>query len=391
MLVRESADTRDAPLRILHVFRAPIGGLFRHVTDLAREQIARGHKVGIIADSLTGGEMAEKRFAELLPHLVLGLTRLPIRRLPHPSDIAVAVAVNRRAAALQPDIVHGHGSKGGVYARMTTLLPSVTSDPVRVYTPHGGSLNYEPGSVSHRVFMGMEGLLAKRTDALLFESAFIAGRFETFVGKPKCLARIIPNGISEREFAPVEPKAEAADILFVGEFRKAKGIDTLIDAIALLKQRGLSPSVALVGDGRDRDALVARATTAGVAGQLTFAPPLPAREAFMRGKAMVVPSRFESLPYIVLEAAGARLPLIATNVGGMAEIFGPYADRLIEPDNPSLLAGAIQRLLAESAEERAGTARGLAEYVASRFSVSQMAEHILQGYRDAMAARGAGP
>jgi glycosyltransferase involved in cell wall biosynthesis len=323
MLVRKSAGTRDAPLRILHVFRAPIGGLFRHVIDLSREQIARGHKVGIIADSLTGGAMAEKRFAELLPHLALGLTRMPIRRLPHPSDLTTAIAVSRRVSALDPDVVHGHGSKGGVYARRTGLLPGGMKKPVRVYTPHGGSLNYEPGSLSHRFFMGMESLLATRTDALLFESAFIAGRFETFVGKPKCLARVIPNGISEREFTPVEPDTKAADILFVGEFRKAKGIETLIDAIALLKQRGLSPSVALVGDGPDRDALVTRAATAGVAGQLTFAPPLPAREAFTRGRAMVVPSRFESLPYNVLEAAGARVPLIATNVGGMSEIFGP--------------------------------------------------------------------
>ena len=43
------------PLNILHVFRAPVGGLFRHVLDLSREQIARGHRVGLIADLRTGG------------------------------------------------------------------------------------------------------------------------------------------------------------------------------------------------------------------------------------------------------------------------------------------------------------------------------------------------
>ncbi len=190
-----SGERADAPLRILHVLRAPVGGLFRHVQDISREQVARGHEVGIIADSLTGGEMAETQLAALLPHLALGLLRLPIRRFPHPSDITAAFAISRRIAALRPDIVHGHGSKGGVYARLTGRLPGGKS-PIRVYTPHGGSLNYEPGSHRHRLFMALEGLLSARTDALLFESAFIAGRFETFVGRPRGLARIIPNGIS---------------------------------------------------------------------------------------------------------------------------------------------------------------------------------------------------
>jgi len=386
--VLQSAEIRDAPLRILHVLRAPVGGLFRHVTDLAREQIARGHKVGIIADSLAGGEMAERQFVALLPNLALGLTRLPIRRLPHPSDLSAAIAVNRHVAALKPDVVHGHGSKGGVYARMTGFL-SGRESPVRIYTPHGGSLNYEPGSLSHRVFMTMEALLAARTDALLFESAFIADRFEAFVGRPKGLARIIPNGISSAEFAPVDAQPDAADLLYVGEFRDAKGIDTLIDAVALLKARGLAPSVALIGDGPDRALLEARAARAGVAGQMAFGGPRRARAAFALGKAMVVPSRFESLPYIVLEAVGARIPLVATNVGGMAEIFGPYADRLIAADDPEILADAVQRLLAEAPEERRRKARALADYVASRFSVSQMAEQIIQGYRDAIAVRSA--
>jgi len=385
--VLQSAETRDAPLRIVHVLRAPVGGLFRHVQDLSREQTARGHEVGIIADSLTGGDMAEKQLAALAPRLSLGIMRLPIHRLPHPSDLSAGIAVNRRIAALRPDIIHGHGSKGGVYARMTGLLAGGKS-PVRIYTPHGGSLNYEPGSLSHRVFMAMEALLAARTDALLFESAFIAGRFEAFVGKPKGLARIIPNGISDAEFAPVEPQPDAADLLYVGEFRDAKGLDTLIDALALLARRDLAPSVMLIGDGPDRAALEARAGQMGLAGQIRFGKPRPAREAFALGKAMVVPSRFESLPYIVLEAAGARIPLVATNVGGMAEIFGPYADRLIAADNPEILAGALQRLLEEPPEQRVQKAQALADHVAARFSVSHMAEKVIEGYRDALAARG---
>lgn len=380
-----SAEEADAPLRILHVLRAPVGGLFRHVQDLTREQIARGHKVGIVADSLTGGEMAERQLAELFPHLALGLLRVPIRRLPHPSDLVAAIVIARRVAALRPDVVHGHGSKGGVYARLTGLL-SGNRSPVRVYTPHGGSLNFEPGSRRHRVFMAIERVLAARTDALLFESAFIAGRFETFVGKPKGLARTIPNGVSPAEFIPVEPRPDAADLLYVGEFRRAKGVDTLIDALNLLARDNIRPSLLMVGDGPEAEILVARAEQAGVGGQLTLHARMPARDAFALGRTMVLPSRFESLPYIALEAAGAMLPLVATDVGGMPEIYGPYADRLIACDNPQILAATLRAALAET-EGRRAKAAALHDFVASRFTVDRMVNDILQGYRDALAAR----
>ncbi len=384
--MQHSPERADAPLRILHVLRAPVGGLFRHVSDLSREQTARGHEVGLIADSLTGGEMAEAQLAALRPHLALGVLRLPIRRLPHPSDLWAAIAVNRRVAALRPDVVHGHGSKGGVYARLTGLFAGEKS-PIRVYTPHGGSLNYEPGALPHRIFMTIERLLAARTDALLFESAFIAARFERFVGKPRRLARIIPNGISASEFTPVEARADAADLLYVGELRDVKGLDTLIDAVALMARRGATPSVRLIGDGPSRALLETRAIRAGVAGQISFGTPRPAREAFAQGKVMVVPSRLESLPYVVLEAAGARVPLLATNVGGMPEIFGRLADRLIPANDPERLATALESLLAEPPESRASRAEALAEHVASRFSLSRMADEVTESYYAARRSR----
>lgn len=384
----QTEKSPHAPLRILHVLRAPVGGLFRHVLDLAREQIARGHQVGLVADSLTGGDMADKHLAALAPDLALGVVRLPIHRLPHPTDLTAVVAVNRRIAEVKPDVVHGHGSKGGAFARSSGLLSGKKS-PIRVYTPHGGSLNYRLGSIAHRAFMVMERLLAARTDALLFESAFIASRFETFVGNPKGLARIIPNGVSLAELEPVEPAANAADLLYVGEFRFAKGLDTFVDALALLAQKGVKPRALIIGDGPDRAMLEERATLHGLTSQVDFGAPRPARAAFALGRVMVVPSRFESLPYVVLEAAGAQIPLVATNVGGMSEIFGPYADRLIAADDSEILAEALAQALTEAPETRAEKARALAEYVASRFSISGMVDDILQGYRDAIAARGA--
>src|SRR4051812_18613130 len=127
-------------LRILHVLRSPVGGLFRHVIDLARGQAARGHRVGIVADSTTGGERADAAFAILAPHLTLGLSRVPMSRRIGASDISAQRHVAQRARDTASQVLHGHGAKGGAYARL------VGPRAIRVYTPHGGSLHYDRGS-----------------------------------------------------------------------------------------------------------------------------------------------------------------------------------------------------------------------------------------------------
>lgn len=128
----------DQPLRILHAVRAPVGGIFRHILDLAQGQIERGHHVGIIADSLTGGERADTALKEIAPRLKLGVHRIAIRREPFPTDILVWMQFMRLIAKLKPQVLHGHGAKAGAFVR---LKPG-SRDIIRVYTPHGGSLHY---------------------------------------------------------------------------------------------------------------------------------------------------------------------------------------------------------------------------------------------------------
>src|SRR6202050_994446 len=69
-----------ASLNILHILRAPVGGLFRHVLDIARGQAERGHRVGLVADTLTGGSRADAALAELAPKLAFGVRRFAISR-----------------------------------------------------------------------------------------------------------------------------------------------------------------------------------------------------------------------------------------------------------------------------------------------------------------------
>jgi glycosyltransferase involved in cell wall biosynthesis len=100
---------------------------------------------------------------------------------------------------------------------------------------------------------------------------------------------------------------------------------------------------------------------------------------------MVAPSRFESLPYVVLEAAAGSKPLITTRVGGIPEIYGPLADRLVPPGDAAALAKAIAAAL-DNPAEAAETARKLHDRVKAGFSVETMADGVIEGYRDALAA-----
>lgn len=372
-----------APLNILHVLRTPVGGLFRHVLDLTRGQIARGHKVGLVMDADTGGPRADAALAELAPSLALGLSRHAMRRTPGAADIAALTHVMRRIGATRADVVHGHGAKGGAYAR----LARNAAQPIRVYTPHGGSLHFERGTLAGRLYLGIERLLMSRSDLIVFESAYSAEVFRRKVGAPLGLARVVHNGVTAGEFEPVAVAAEATDLLFIGELRHLKGVDVLIEAIARLHGRGRRVTATIVGAGAERAQFERQAKGLCLGDTVHFAGPMPAREAFALGRVLVVPSRAESLPYVVLEAGAAGKPLLASRVGGIAEILGPDAGRLVPPDDAEALSEAILGSL-DRADDTAAAAAALRQRIARDFSVDTMADGVLAAYAEAMAARG---
>lgn len=371
---------RSSFLRILHVVRAPVGGLFRHVCDLAHRQADRGHSVGVIADSTTGGASAAATLASLAPRLALGVHRIPIARDVGLSDLAGLARVFRTVRGVAPDVLHGHGAKGGACAR---LAPGTS---IRVYTPHGGSLHYGPGTLRGTIYGAMERALAPRTDLFLFESSYARDAYIARMGSPPGVVRVVCNGVDESEFVPVTPAADATDFVFLGELRSLKGVDILLEALASLHKNGRRLTLTIVGEGRDGEALRAQAARLGISQAVRFAGFRAAREAFGLGRILVLPSRKESLPYVVLEAAAAGIPIIATNVGGIPEIFGPLSHRLIPPEDPAALAASAMAMLDDPSGVRAAT-EAIRMRVQRLFSLDAMVTGILDAYREALTAR----
>jgi glycosyltransferase involved in cell wall biosynthesis len=372
----------DQPLRILHAVRAPVGGIFRHILDLANGQADRGHHVGIIADSLTGGERAEAALAEIAPRLKLGVHRLAIRREPLPTDILVWAHFMRLIRRLKPDVLHGHGAKAGAFIR----LKASSKGTIRVYTPHGGSLHYPLNSLKGALYSRLERALMDSTDLFLFESAFARDTYQRTIGAPKGLVRCVFNGVTADEFDPIVKAADATDIIYVGEFRHIKGADLLIDAVARLRADSKPVTLTLAGDGEEIENLKAQIHRLGLTEAVCFIGHVKARYGFSKGTLLVVPSRGDSMPYVVIEAAAAGIPMVAANVGGIPEIFGSHTDALFAPNIVGAMADAIEAAIEDSAAALA-RAKSLRERIFLHFSQNAMVEGVLAGYRDAFADR----
>ena len=108
----------EKPLRILQILRAPVGGLFRHVNDLTQALSARGHEIGIAVDSLAADDLTAGRLEKLRPFARLGVHMLPMPRVVGIGDLTTPRAVRKLAREHGIDMLHGHGAKGGLYARL---------------------------------------------------------------------------------------------------------------------------------------------------------------------------------------------------------------------------------------------------------------------------------
>ncbi len=355
-------------MKILHVFRSPVGGLFRHVCDLVEAQHAAGYKTGILCDSLAGGDYSAKLIEKLGPFCELGIKRMPMPRMPAMSDWPNIAHTAKIASDMGVNILHGHGSKGGLFARMAGRRIGRPS----VYTPHGGVLNYSWASASGPLFLGTEKLLVRVGSGLAFVCDYERQTFDQKIGirgKPYIVAH---NGLWPREFQRVVPDKDASDLIFAGEMRYNKGVDLLLEALVSLNKERRT-TLTLAGDGVQFEEYKALAITLGLTDVVRFVGRVPIQQAFRQGRIFVMPSRFESFPYVLMEAIAAELPVISTRIGGVAEVVP--ASMLTASVSVEAIARKIRDVLAHESEASA-QAKVLAASLAATTTVMEMTKKI---------------
>ena len=375
-----------AGLKVLHVFRPPKGGVFRHVCDLVAAQQAIGFHVGLLCDSQGADSEAERLLCELEPYCELGVHRVRFRRTPTLSDLFVSHYLNKRFANQQLDIIHGHGAKGGVVARLVARSLGARA----IYTPHGGSMHFQSNTLSGATFLGVEKLLRGRTDGIIFESGFVEQVYEQKVGRGCFETRVIRNGLRSEEFEPLETQTTGADFVFLGELRQLKGITVLVEACTRLAERGNDFSLNIVGSGPDEQRLKRLLSEHNLGQQVRLLGPIyPARNALKQGQCLVLPSLAESMPYVVMESLAAGIPVIATDVGGLPELFKGHEACLLPAGNAEALALRMEQFLRDARPFRQQM-NVLREGLRQRFQFDEMVGSVEKFYQQVLSVdRGA--
>jgi len=148
----------------------------------------------------------------------------------------------------------------------------------------------------------------------------------------------------------IKEQSNGYDVLFVGRLERAKGVDILLESIKLLKSKyRRSLKIGLVGSGSLEKKLKTTAEKLKISENVEFLGIRKDIDTLMqKSKIFVLPSRWEGLPMVILEAMASGIPIVATKVGGIPEIIEDGKDGiLVEPENPEELAKAILRLLSD--------------------------------------------
>lgn len=375
-------------MTVLHIAQPTEGGVAAVVTDLTERQHAHGERVVVAcpADGRLAGD-ASRAGAEVLTWQA--------RRPPGPSLRAEVADVRRVLAQVRPDLVHLHSSKAGLAGRLAIRgrLPTV-------FQPHAWSFAAVRGPMAvasaqwerYGARWSHQLVCVSETELRDGRAAGVRGA-ASVVRNGVDLDRYTPDGASARARARqgLDLPAHTPLAVCVGRICRQKGQDVLLAAWPAVSAAVPGATLALVGDGPDEAAARASAPP-GVrfAGNVTDPRPW-----YLAADVVVLPSRWEGMALVPLEAMACGRPVLLTDVPGAAESLPPeqVADCLVPIEDPKALARALTGLLSdrESGEKLGAAAR---THMREHHDVSRVADQVFAVYDQAIGAcrsRGGGP
>lgn len=360
-----------------------MGGADKQLLSAAQEIRSRGHEVLIVSLTPLGPMGLEARSIGI-PTESLGMRR-------GFADPRGLVRLVRLVRAWRPDVLHSHMVHANIMAR--TLRPFVRV-PAMVSTIHN---IYEGG----RLRMAAYRLTNRLVDQMTIVSQAAADRFVTEGIVPKELLRVIPNGVDTDRFRNVPASARESwrrslgveqefVWLAIGRFEIAKDYPNMLRGFVRVRERHLGAVLLLVGQGSLQGETEALAQAPGLGGAVRF---LGVRhdipELMSAADGYVLSSAWEGMPMVLLEAAAAGLPIVATMVGGNHEVVSDgESGFLVPPRDHDALGSAMLRLMGLSAAQRRAMGEGGREHVRTRYGVGQVAERWESLYREVLARKG---
>ena len=367
-------------LSILHVAApASAGGLERVVHSLAIGHHERSHRIRVVA--LIGRGEDGSPFLDPLEAADVEVHTLSVTRT---SVLAERRFLRELCLRERPDVVHTHGYRPDI---VDGPLAHRLGIPI-CSTEHG--MSFMGGLTTIYEWLQLRSL--RRFDAVAAVSRPIASALER-TGVPRECIHWLPNAWADRvEFLErgaarraLELPADGAVVGFVGRLIPAKGGDVCLRALARIAD--LPFRVAMIGDGSERGALEALASSLGIAdrvrfyGEITNAAPL-----FRAFDLFVLSSRTEGSPIVLLEAMAAGVPIAAATVGGVSEALGADEAWLVPAEDPEALAAAMRDALSGRAGAQRRAERA-SERLAGAYALQPWLDAYEEFYREAIRNR----
>ena len=369
-------------MRVLHFIQPSPnrgGDPLAHVSGLAKAQAKAGLEVGILcvdngANSVVAPalEKLEKSCSLGIKHLTLDL-RAPLQALKAVGPrLHIAHKFLEQSA---PDLLHFHAEEDAINALSLRLVMHRKKNALFVYSPDESQLSANSGKwlLSHPARQ-----LDQLASGIVFNSAASEKSYHEQFGAQSYRAAIIYDGLDEEDFAPRQIIDMASDFLYVGELKANRGINTLIAAVGRLKKDHVAETL-IVGAGPREKELRAQVERYGLSHQIFFNAPLCTKTAFLKGGCLLFPSKTDSIPIILLQAAAAGVPMILADTGGIRELVGDINMPLIAPNDTESLLREMSAYR-ENPHVFLGRAAALKQRVEKQFTAQRMATEMTAFY-----------
>ncbi|KKS26440.1 MAG: Glycosyl transferase group 1 [Parcubacteria group bacterium GW2011_GWA2_42_11] len=367
--------------KILYLItQSDLGGAQKNVLDLATA-LSPKYDISVAAGNDGGyklNEQLDKR--NIRNYQLKNLARFINPR----RDWLAYREIKKLLRQVQPDILHLHSSKAGVLGSLAARrLPKTKV----IYTVHGAVFTAAFSFFSRRLFLWLEKWTARYKDKIICVSQNDKNLWLKYRVAPAEKLVVIHNGIdlNNLSFLPREEAktkltngqwlmANGALLGTIANFYPEKGLIYLIEAVNILKAKNQKPQLIIIGYGEQRVILENLIKKYNLQENILLNSGLPGALAAQHLKAFdifILPSIKEGLPYAILEAMAAGLPIIASNIGGIPELVeNDFNGYLVPPAKPEILAQKIAELLANPAQQEKFSQNSLAK--AKNFSLEKM-------------------
>jgi glycosyltransferase involved in cell wall biosynthesis len=384
--------------KILYIItKGNFGGAQRYVYDLATN-LPKDRFEAVVACGDKDGNTLQEKLSEKNIRVIKieGLGR----EIKAVKDFQVFRNLIKIIKEEKPDVVHLNSSKIGLLGSLAILYLKLTTKDYylkSIFTAHGWAFNEKSRSALSRLIYYLGHYLTMLICDTTIAVSERARRDVTWLPFINDKLKVVYNGISNfkmlskkearilisEETSPIS-SGQAKTLLFsVSELHKNKGVDVALKALSLLPKETIKKiTYSVAGDGEEKQNLEVLIKDLGLENQVRLLGFVPEAKKFLSGADIfLLPSRTESLPYALLEAGLAELPVISTCVGGTSEIIHDMQNGiLVHPQNPKEIAEAILYLLdhKEKQKEFGDEAR---KTILNFFSLEKMVEETTRLYQ----------